>query len=536
MVRYVATSGGLLWGEDNGPQVDLFGGNTETGLPVRVTAQQAVQVATSDVTRWYGWKEWQRNVMTIPGVPQATWQGVVGILHTPPNYTVLRILIPPKMDFVSALYDLEKTAYDLPPQVLASAYLAFIAAKQGRLSSTLPTAITPLLHYAMHNGPTVFRRLKRREIQQWVEEHGLAWLMQPDAAPLPGNGAVNIARIAMELSRFLWSPQGMASVPLRPDETLAAMQIASLWASTHKQVQIHEHTYTNLRNEYHERTVAWLWLQYYALIARNITPIPGEVWEWLAAIPQWLPPVSIDRHLAQGIALSLVRQAESEGVFAPYGQFIVRIPEGTGHPLTGEELHLSAYPDRLWLHWKNWAFCWLPREGTMVDRLGIAVELPGEHSDEINIYYWLDVTLAALWRDLRVAQEEALPQTTEKTIPNSTKQRPSSRRRARQRRQERRIRLPRRLPVRLWGESDIHHRLRRAHGVRAHLRRLPDGWKASPNAKEIAEAFGVTLPEGYTFVRPHVRGGRGEQEVSDMPAPKAVYAKGLMTVCTFLGK
>lgn len=43
--------------------------------------------------------------------------------------------------------------------------------------------------------------------------------------------------------------------------------------------------------------------------------------------------------------------------------------------------------------------------------------------------------------------------------------------------------------------------------VSGHIRRLPEGWKTSKEAKENAEEFGISILEpGTTFVRPHERG------------------------------
>ena len=44
------------------------------------------------------------------------------------------------------------------------------------------------------------------------------------------------------------------------------------------------------------------------------------------------------------------------------------------------------------------------------------------------------------------------------------------------------------------------------HIVSGHFRKLPENWKVSEQAKQHAEEFGLTLADGYTFVRPHKRG------------------------------
>ena len=44
------------------------------------------------------------------------------------------------------------------------------------------------------------------------------------------------------------------------------------------------------------------------------------------------------------------------------------------------------------------------------------------------------------------------------------------------------------------------------HLVSGHLRKLPDGWNVSEDAQQHAAEFGISLPDGHTFVRPHERG------------------------------
>ena len=44
------------------------------------------------------------------------------------------------------------------------------------------------------------------------------------------------------------------------------------------------------------------------------------------------------------------------------------------------------------------------------------------------------------------------------------------------------------------------------HLVSGHLRRLPEDWNVSDDAIKNAQEFGITLQEGFTFVRPHERG------------------------------
>lgn len=54
----------------------------------------------------------------------------------------------------------------------------------------------------------------------------------------------------------------------------------------------------------------------------------------------------------------------------------------------------------------------------------------------------------------------------------------------------------------------------REHGVVWHVRELPDGWQASPDALARAKELGITLKPGETVVREHRRGSRLVGEVT----------------------
>ena len=55
---------------------------------------------------------------------------------------------------------------------------------------------------------------------------------------------------------------------------------------------------------------------------------------------------------------------------------------------------------------------------------------------------------------------------------------------------------------------------RRIHEVSWHLRQLAEKQRASQQARELSESFGIALPEnGWTFVRPHVRGSSLEPKI-----------------------
>jgi len=63
--------------------------------------------------------------------------------------------------------------------------------------------------------------------------------------------------------------------------------------------------------------------------------------------------------------------------------------------------------------------------------------------------------------------------------------------------------------------------------VRGHLRRLPEGQHPSESARTAA-AYGIVLPPGHTFVRPHTRGGAA-------PAGRPIAARGLASLLAVAG-
>jgi len=115
--------------------------------------------------------------------------------------------------------------------------------------------------------------------------------------------------------------------------------------------------------------------------------------------------------------------------------------------------------------------------------------------------------LAAAWRDPTAAGEEATPTRTREwprepvhtgspriPRPRSLLARPQ----------------PAVIGERVWAGAR-ERRIIRQQGalVRGHLRRLPEGWSPSARAREAARDYGIVLPSGHTFVRPHARGGQG---------------------------
>ncbi|MFZ2125997.1 MAG: hypothetical protein WAV04_00600 [Candidatus Microsaccharimonas sp.] len=75
----------------------------------------------------------------------------------------------------------------------------------------------------------------------------------------------------------------------------------------------------------------------------------------------------------------------------------------------------------------------------------------------------------------------------------------------------RRIKTAKEIPS--TDESSDAIREVRLHGVVWHIRQLPNGWSASPDAQTLAYQAGIVLQPGETFVRPHKRGSKRLGEV-----------------------
>jgi hypothetical protein len=79
------------------------------------------------------------------------------------------------------------------------------------------------------------------------------------------------------------------------------------------------------------------------------------------------------------------------------------------------------------------------------------------------------------------------------------------------------VRLPM-AGVRGWGSEKDKQAARRAYALRGHLRKLWGGRRATGATRDAAVLLGIVLPEGFTFVRPRVR-GEGERPAD--PAPNS---------------
>lgn len=144
----------------------------------------------------------------------------------------------------------------------------------------------------------------------------------------------------------------------------------------------------------------------------------------------------------------------------------------------------------------------------------------------------LDVTLAALWRDLCVAGEEVVVRKGKRKVCLGGQKKT----------QDRTLNLPRRPLIfdndrREWGnkeeQAEISKKTIDSHWVKETFRRLPEGHQASAQAYQNANEYGDgVIPDGYTFVKPHHRGT--DYDVAEKTIK--VVAQGLQAATLFLNQ
>jgi hypothetical protein len=239
--------------------------------------------------------------------------------------------------------------------------------------------------------------------------------------------------------------------------------------------------------------------------------------------------------LAAGLFRALMEVAAQEARYVPQGRLRVRT-EGLP-PLQARGVaafRVAADPFGLWLRPVS-------SEGLEGEIFRLDRELPPRPDLAEVDPFWL-AAAAALWHDLvvgaprpasaarrRVAQ---LDQGREGEAGEILPSRPP---------QETLWKLPRSFrvatgeetvePEVAWGNpEDLRRWSRTAHAVRGHLRRLPAGWKARPKTLRLAEGFGIVVPAGYTFVRPHYRGGRVALEKPEALPEIPAVARGLASL------
>jgi hypothetical protein len=259
--------------------------------------------------------------------------------------------------------------------------------------------------------------------------------------------------------------------------------------------------------------------------------------------PEEMPLASLevvretDFELLADMIASLTRESFEKGVYAPVGLFRVDLPPALPlHPIGVTVLYVYTDGRMCWLRLgtpeaEGLILEWEPEK--FQQRLDLKTR--GKLSDGDAIDLWLTCTMAGLWRDMRVAGETVL---IRQRPGGGGPARSATSRVGEKPKHQAALVLPKQKIIfegngrtYEWSTSEERERMVRvAHAVRGHLRRLPEGWKRSAEAEQMAADFGVVLPEGHTFVRPHVTSGEA------LPDARPVIARGLNTLVSLLGQ
>ena len=520
-MQFVSSSGGWYFGKPwvanlpTGPNIDLLPFNPRPPLDVSAAYQEAVGQPVP----------WERRKQE-PGIFAAVppdWKGLVAAW---PSFS-LRFTYPPGMRVLDALAEIEEyeapLLHDRRRYELAGFIMAIAAAHRALESGAAPQAAAEAANIALRwesglppeevpwlRPPLPPRLAKPRDA---LSQDRASW----------GRGVHSRATTAAEnlfaLGAELWTEDGLAALEREKAEEVQEDRRHTYDEWGYILSSLHEMLY--LREGFSAAGVRLSGVGY----GGEGWPMGGwPVWRALRLAPaeavRALYPDGRFRQVAvlrafemlsaqeserwRSLVHPLLQDAQEHQVYVPYGGFHLVLPEEVRR-FGAQEARLFAEPDGLWMRVffennQEWPVRWRP---------GAEAEHGMEPSPAFDA--WLSAVLAGLWRDLVVAGEEAVPERGKRAVATPASARPSGPRKpsARALPTLRRISLSGR---REWGTAEERAAIeRRAAAVRGHLRRLHSGWKASAEALQIAGEFGVVVPVGATFVRPHVRGGRLEE-------------------------
>ena len=227
---------------------------------------------------------------------------------------------------------------------------------------------------------------------------------------------------------------------------------------------------------------------------------------------------------------ALLEDADNNARYAPQGYFLCGIPNEL--PLRSKDgitrlgMVVEAEPRRIWLR------AFRGDQGSTI--------MKWEPDGGVLGNSWLNAVMAAIWRDLRVGGDKGFP--SDKKRMASRRHRTAitndGERKTARRSTTARMSLPRTQAIvlggsRMWGTDEDREVIRRRrHFVAGHMRILSLGRQRSKEAEERALSYGVLLPEGFTWVSPHDRGGGGERDDSDQYVELS-HVRGLSTLIAF---
>jgi len=517
----------------NLPRVDVV---SLSGIPV------SPALVRKDIHDGMSWARWSaKHSVIFRSVPVSRLAtGVVGV----GDQIAIRFLFDRNSDPVAALHDVEEQG-DLSPIVAGAVTGAVRGLSHKITGATLNMGVDVLATVCSASGDRLgHSSLSNREVNSIAEQFVAAIVAGQSEVQLPG-GAVDRARFWLAVGQLLWKPSLMwqlaetgAYKAVMDSQLTSGAAIAWLALSGKRTFDVNGTNYSFASLA----VLRTLWRQ---VLEWTVGKVPGNALQWLVQghdaawsvdLTRKQTPVEWNQQnddLADAIARSLVEEAEDHAVFVPLGAFRVNLPDGVPLRMWGARtLRIWATPDGMWVQALasgpgGPSFWWSPHDGVYEFVISASAR-PAVES-----------TLAALWRDLRIAGEKAMPERSGRQAHGKKRNRA---RRTNRVSQHARILPARKGAFHLTGRHDwstkdeqerIHHR---AHGVRGHLRQLHAGWQASDEAHRIAHHFGVSVPQGYTFVRPHVRGGGEEQEAAQIKGETPIVARGLATLVSLLGR
>jgi len=533
----------LCWGDPEGPNISM-GTLHEYGVPLICTAEEAVNLLASTTMMW----DWylQRGQGFANGI-------------TPSGAYIISFRCSKPERALAELREIEQLEGGLPYKLV----LPIVATIKTR---TQENYAAHNYHHFVDDGELSYPEpaLSQTEIRAAAELLLTKIMSTPDDAPdirlsLLPDSAVNRGLVWQAACARLWEPDLLLRLGARDPALylprnifLQCMAVTQIRTAQPSSITVAGQQLRVSADADHTST----WWQLIEFVAGAIPP---EALRYLCelrlpvglpTLPLARPPATLpaehqatflhgydmfpftDSPLAPDLAASLCRALLAEFTergesYVPTGGCRIRLPENAVLNAWGiTELRVWLTAQGLWCalpaanHWPGVVFEWRP--GRPLRRWAV--------SDAVAPA--LEVVLTALWRDLRVEGDTIVP--TRNCRPPAVRptQEPARRLTVRD--------LPRKRYFGLsgerdWGAPEERERIQlAAHAVAGHRRRLAPGARASAAALQRAAEYAFLVPEGYTFVRPHIAGLEGAEADQAAPQGPVVRARGLATVAAWL--
>jgi hypothetical protein len=557
-MRHIPASGGMELGPESGPWIDIVPPMPRPEEPVTL---EEVEQAISNPLAPLQWVAWRPEFSPL----RPDLRDMVGVMGLGSLNVSLRWRKGDGLRALRQVLDHERGAV---PPALTMALMAALARPEGQQGGDDAIAVLAFVAGLRTRETSVGAA---RDAQEHAADEYLAALLTDTLPPLPTD-PYSRARVLLLAAQALWqerwAPSCLEAVTEGWRAHRAALEagevepggasgstLLNMLAEAHLRLKGQPRVVrigavalavpaemppdTPVRNDQGQIQQAMTqlggffaarrWLNHLELAAHGISE---EAAEFLCgdSIPPavaHMPPRDhepVDEALVSGLVRSLVREVTEEAVYVPLGGFRLMLPPDFPLREWGiGGLWVYADPHGMWTALAAGRHTGEVVRWNAADPLRPWLTL---HKDLIPL---LQAALAALWRDLRVAGEVVV-RPRERTL-EAWPRRPSN---LTDPDEPRVLNLPRKVylqgELHEWGD-DVEREIirRRGHGVVGHLRRLQSGWRASEESRETAEEYGVILPDGHTFVAPHMRGGRGGDE-----EPVIIKAKGLASIMMWL--